>query len=161
VLYEIVTENADCIPAWNLGANISAGSPALLEFGCDWTKQALACHPNSPEIVLKSAEILLLVQAPEEALVLLRNSSLHSPASKAALLASQLSLGQTLTSVSDPEERTVSHEFIQLYRRLLDVGAAEMVLRINDRLHILSAALPRAAESLQAAVTQANTVAAA
>ena len=87
---------------------------------------------------------------------MLRGISLQQPAAKALLIASQILTGNSIAHVNQVEELAVSHAFIELYRRLIDLNAEGSILKINSRLEELESILPRAAAPLLAAVSEAN-----
>src|SRR5205823_2826829 len=61
-LHELVAEQAKCASAWRLGAQIALSRPEFLEFGCDWTAEAVKQLPNDIEVAAQRAEALLLIQ---------------------------------------------------------------------------------------------------
>jgi tetratricopeptide (TPR) repeat protein len=155
-LYQVVTENAANVSAWQLGGRIAMSQPELLEFANDWTREAIKNVPESIEVRKQRAEVLLMTQHADEAASQLQNVTLADAETKALAIACRLILGEALPAVSSVEEKGVSHAFIELYRRFIGANAGGMVFQINERLDALAEVLPHAAQPLLAAVREAN-----
>jgi hypothetical protein len=139
-----------------LGGRIATSQADLLEFANDWTREAVKNLPSSMEILKQRAEVLLLMQEPDEANRLLRTITMPDAQTKTIAIACCLIADQALPSVKPTEEKSISHAFIELYRRLINANAGGMVFQINERLELLVPILPHAAQPLLAAVREAD-----
>jgi GT2 family glycosyltransferase/glycosyltransferase involved in cell wall biosynthesis/tetratricopeptide (TPR) repeat protein len=150
ILHQIVTERADDAAAWTLGGSLALQHPDFLEFASDWTGEAVKHVPGNVAIMAQRAEALLLSGQAREA----ANAWQRLPESPQVLAA--LVICETPPSTIPPElEVAVSHEFLRLYRRLINFGATQQTLRINERLDWLQSMLPTAAKFLAAAFAEA------
>jgi GT2 family glycosyltransferase/glycosyltransferase involved in cell wall biosynthesis/SAM-dependent methyltransferase/tetratricopeptide (TPR) repeat protein len=156
LLYQVITGNAQNVAAWQLGGRIATSQADLLEFANDWTREAVKNLPSSMEILKQRAEVLLLMQEPDEANRLLRSITMPDAQTKAIAVACCLIADQALPSVKPTEEKSISHAFIELYRRLINANAGGTVFHINERLELLVPILPHAAQPLLAAVREAD-----
>jgi glycosyltransferase involved in cell wall biosynthesis/SAM-dependent methyltransferase len=158
LLNELVAENRQDIQAWQFGGQIALGKPEFLEFARDWTGEAMKQFPEDSVVVLQRAEALLLNQQADQALPLwLRAHSPNSPRHLAALTLCELAAGQCLRNFAPATEKLVSREFVKWYRHLINCKAHSLVHQLNEKLDELRAVLPAAAESLGAALKQAET----
>jgi GT2 family glycosyltransferase/glycosyltransferase involved in cell wall biosynthesis/Tfp pilus assembly protein PilF len=155
---ELVAENRQDIPVWQLGGEAALSQPEFLEFARDWTGEAMRNHPEDSVILLQRAEALLLNQAADLALPLwLRAHSPKSPRHLAALTLCELLAGRCRRSFAPATEKSVSQEFVKWYRHLIRCKARSLVHQLNEKLEELRAVLPAAAGVLDAAMKQAGT----
>ncbi len=158
-LHEIVAENGRHASAWRLGGQIALSRPDFLEFGCDWTYEAVKHLPEDAGITAQRAEILLLsgqVQGARELWAELCGKE-REPRSQAALILCDLIEGQPLhLPETEAEAAGASRAFIQWYQKCLTTPARKLVPQINERLEDLHTALPSAASMIQAALAEAE-----
>jgi GT2 family glycosyltransferase/tetratricopeptide (TPR) repeat protein len=155
-LHEVITRDPALAGAWALGAEIALGSPDFLEFGRDWTGEAVRHFPADTTLLRKRAEVLLLskeIAAAREIFIALKP---QEPADAAAAALCELALGSSPGVWSGSQEKRVSHEFLNWYRRLLQFGCKETITAINARVDALKTVLPTVGRILEAAVTEAE-----
>lgn len=159
MLHEMVIEEAQDPAAWELGGQIALSDLQFLEFAGNWTSEALHLFPKNPTIIAQRAEALLLAGDVEGSLTLWRqNASPAHPRARAAEILCESLSGQIAARVKGTaEELQVSQSLLEWYRKLLEVGAHELVSRINSALPKLAEALPTAAQVMSAALAEADT----
>lgn len=158
ILHQLISEQADDFAAWQAGAQIALNTPGYQEFAKDWTSEALKFFPENPAAARWHAEALLLNQEPAKALIHWRKLAATKPTSVhlSAMYLCEILEGRELTPIQHPLDReAVSREFLRWYKRCIETGAGEMLMRMNDRMEILEAHLPGAARALQAAMAEA------
>ncbi len=156
LLHELVGAGPQDTAAWELGGQIALSRPEFRGFAADWTGEAYRYCPQHAPIIEQRAEALLLNQQAQEALTLWRQVPNGDPIARAAVvILCQLVVGAPPQVMSPSLEGQVSAQFIRWYRRLLEYGAVQVLEAINQRLGVLSAALPTAAGNLQAALAEA------
>jgi tetratricopeptide (TPR) repeat protein len=158
-LHQLVTEDSAEIRAWQLGGHIALSKPEFLEFGCDWTGEAVKLHPNDPMIQEQRATALLLSGRAEEALTLWeRLSTPFNPTHRAAVTICQSLLQRPLQDIPAHLASHVNQEFISWYRRLLAVNASQVIQRLNQHTKALRQIVPDAVRILESAFAEANAV---
>jgi len=156
-LHALVSEKADDLSAWLLGGQIALSRSEFVEFACDWTGEAIKILPQEPQIREQRAESLLLSGHVSEALSLWQGA--NSPRSIAARLICELATGD-LSQTVPADETSVSREFLKWYRRLVDWGATDIVLKLNENVRALRNTLPTAAAALDSAFSEVRQLAA-
>jgi GT2 family glycosyltransferase/tetratricopeptide (TPR) repeat protein len=156
LLHELVDEKPEEELPWRLGGQIALSRPDFLEFAGDWTGEAVKARPEDGRIIEQRAEALLLSGRTAEALLFWQKLS-PTPLRQAAAILCQIAEGRTAETA---EAEAVSREFLKWYRRLLEFNAGATVRAIGGRLDALRAALPAAAQVVQAALAEAGAAAA-
>lgn len=156
-LHQLVTEKADEAAVWQAGGQIVLSQPEFLEFACDWTSEAVRQFPQDPTILLQRAEALLMTGHVSEALPLWRKAySPTSPSDVATLVMCEVLADIPSQKLEHAQEAVVSEEFLKCYRRLLNAGASQVVVGLNERLIPLRQVLPTAARVLDEAMLEAR-----
>ena len=157
-LHPAVAADAQCLAAWRLGGQIALGKNEFLEFAQDWTGEAVKFFPQDSTIQAQRAESLLLTGKTGEARPLWQTVWKKDalPRSAAALILCSLCNDEPVFAPGTPaEEEQTSRVFIGWYQRLVGAGAQSVVLKLNQELEKLSAALPSAAKMLRDAFAEA------
>ncbi len=143
---------------WHLGGFVVNSQAEFLEFGLEWTGEAVRFFPDHPGIRGFRAETLFKAGRIAEALPFFRGAAdAEGPATRAAIILCEVVLDQPLTDVPSEQEAKISAEFIGWYRRLLATNAKPTVLTVNSRVDLLRRMLPTAATLLAQALTEAQT----
>ena len=158
ILHQLVTEEPQDEPAWQLGGQIVLSQPEFLEFARDWTMEAHRHFPQNNTLFTQRATTLLLSGDVVSALPLWRQlGSTRQPRALAALTLCELLAGGTpALPLNAAEEPKVSQAFLDWYRDLLGVGAEDLLAQVNSRLDHLAQTLPAAAHLLGVALTEAK-----
>jgi glycosyltransferase involved in cell wall biosynthesis len=159
-LYQLLLERPAEEPAWQLGGQIALSQPEFLEVAQTWTAEAHRLCPHNTVILAQRAETLLLSGDASSALPLWRQlASNRQPQALAAQALCEL-VGSEAPPMTPEvtEETAISQAFLGWYRRLLSIGARDILLQINARLTYLAQSLPSAARLLTSAVTEAQAV---
>jgi len=154
-LNELVHADTGNAAAWRLGGEIALAKPEFFEFACDWTGEAIRCLPEDGMIVAQRAEALLLGQQPGEALPLWTRAinGGRPPRILAAQIICATAASQPPEKLRNPpEEAAVSRAFVDWYRRLVAVGAHDVVVHLNSRVEMLRPVLPLAAGVLDGVI---------
>jgi len=138
-----------------VGGKIALEHPDFLEFAGEWTGEALKYMPRDPRIVMLRAEALLLRGRVEEALPLWRRVPNEARAVAASVICA-VAAGQTVERVTGPSEAAVNQECLAWLRRLVPWGAGSVIMKLDENVQALRMALPAAADTLQAAFSQAR-----
>jgi tetratricopeptide (TPR) repeat protein len=156
ILHEAIAIDPKHAGAWRLGGDIALRQPATRDFAADWTGEAVKFLPESKDLRRQHAEALLLTGHPNEALSLWQEAAADGDArSLAASLCCETAAGVRVYANRSFDEVTVSREFLQWYRRLVQFQAEGVVIRINARLPELAAVLPGAAAVIQKVAAEA------
>ena len=158
-LHEIVQLNARNAVAWRLGGEIGLSQPAFLEFGRDWTGEALRCLPDDPIVIAQRAEALLMSQETKEALPLWEracNGERPPRAQAALIICGSVNSRPVEGPRTSAEEVAVSRAFLDWYRRLVTAGARDTIVSLNAKVEALRPVLPSAAHILESVVAEAE-----
>jgi hypothetical protein len=156
-LHALISQDAQRLEAWQLGAQIALGRPEYHEFALDWTGEAVKCHPDNNEMKALRAEALLVNGLTEEALPLLQAVALNGHFRlHAARILCELALARVPAPLPAEKEALVSREFMGWYRRLIECRGASALPLVNQRLEALAQVLPTAARLLQLALEAAD-----
>lgn len=156
-LHDVVTLNPLNVEAWTLGGEITLEHGEFVEFGCDWTSEALKVLPDNPVIAAHRAEALMLHDQPAEAAPFWDKirSSEPAPRPLAALILCEVAAGQASHAPSgNPDEKSTSIAFVQWYQKLIAVHSKAMMEKINGRLDVLEEVLPTAAQMIRNALSE-------
>jgi glycosyltransferase involved in cell wall biosynthesis len=161
-LHEIITRHPGHAAAWRLGGEITLARTELLEFARDWTAEAARALPADDVITGHRAEALLLNGDPAAAAELwekiwTRDGSAQSLA--ALILCETVAAPTTHAPEEGADEQAASRAFIEWYQKLIAARASALTARLNEQLEKLARALPTAAQMLEAALTESETVA--
>lgn len=156
-LHQLVRENNQDAPAWELGARLALSQPEFLEVARDWTTEACQHLPAHPALELFRAEALMLSGDAEAALQLWKEHGKPGQAAHAAAaLVCQAALGQPMDSIPASSSTAISQEFLKWCQRLVRCGAVELFASIQANLDRLEPCLPAAAQALRAAIAEAD-----
>jgi glycosyltransferase involved in cell wall biosynthesis/tetratricopeptide (TPR) repeat protein len=141
LLHELIAENPDDVQAWQFGGQIALSQTDFLEFGRDWTSEAIKHFPEIPVIIAQRAEALLLSGEVESALPFWRK--LPSTAKNLSALAlCELIAGEVPQRFSAADENVISREFLSWYRKLIAANASSVVCALNERMDSLRNVVP-------------------
>jgi len=160
-LHTLVSGNVLDVAAWQLGGEIALSQPEYLEFARDWTGEAANALPANPVIAAQRAEALMLSCQPSQAAGLWGKiwSSEPDPRSLAALIMCEIAAGTTFHAPNPgPDEEATSRAFVEWYQKLITVRAKTLLDQINGNLEVLARALPSAAQMLQAALAETDSL---
>lgn len=157
VLHGAVADGIADERIWHLGSFITNSRPELLEFGVEWTEEAVKFWPEHEAINWLRAEVLFKSGRLAEGSALMQRAGRGAePSVQAAVILSALVNNESLTPIAPELEAAVSREFVGWYRRLLASGAQKVLAEINQRIAVLREALPSAAGMLEQAISEAN-----
>ena len=149
-LNRVMFEGEKSIVLWNLGAEICRSNEQTLQFGLEWTTEALKFFPENKELI--ESRIHILVECGELAKMMSCFASGHEGAMDRKIFAgivwARLIDGQPLPQISPQQEKPVSHELLGLYRSWVSRGYEPLIRKINDHLDELESAFPSAARPL-------------
>ncbi|GEM_PF-727315 len=154
-LHGLVVANAGIQEAWVMGGRIALSDPDFIEFARDWTVEAVRQHPQNHVVVAQRAETLMVSQQFFDALPFWRQLDGHPKAVSARIIC-ELMQGGSSIDAPPVNEREVSQEFLNWYRRLISYNAVESVSAIHERLETLRIFLPTAVATLEAVLRQAE-----
>ena len=142
---------------WHLGSFISASKPEFAEFSVDWTEEAVKHFPQHAGIRALRGEALLKAGRFSEALPFFQNSvHAQEPSARSAVLICQFAEGQTPALALPEDEAQLSVEFVNWYWRLLAARSMEALKKVNARIDVLRAILPKAAAMLEQALQDSD-----
>jgi GT2 family glycosyltransferase/Flp pilus assembly protein TadD/glycosyltransferase involved in cell wall biosynthesis len=157
MLHGAVASGVNDEKIWHLGSFIANGKAEFVEFGLDWTAEALKYFPEHAGIKGFRGESLLKAGRLEEALpFFLETAKGDQPAATAGVILCQLALNQNPAKVSLDQEPRVSREFVAWYRRLLATNAKTSILAINGKFGELRKVLPTAAAILEQVLAESE-----
>lgn len=154
-LMELASEKSDDALVWRVGGTIALSRPEFLEFARDWTGEAIKCIPKDRVVRQQRAEALLVSGLAAEAMPFWQQLPV-SPSQAAALALCELAVSGKCSSKITAPEPTVSREFLNWYRRLVDAGAQETLLRVHERIEAMRAGLPTAAGLIETVLAEAR-----
>jgi GT2 family glycosyltransferase/tetratricopeptide (TPR) repeat protein len=158
-LNEIVAHDTHNAMAWRLGGQIALSSPEYLEFGRDWTGEAMKHVPDDAFVIAQRAEVLMLSENTEGARALWEKlwNNTHKPQTLAALILCEAAEGSaTHKPENNQDELAASRAFIEWYQKLFAAHAQKTLTRIIERMNAINDALPSGAKILAAAMAEAN-----
>jgi len=159
-LHAAVGQDSHNVKAWRLGGEIALGRTEFLEFACDWTGEAIRSFPEDGAILAQRAEALMLRGETVEALPLWQracNGERPPSALAAVILCSAAGEARAVPATRDAaEEMAVSRAFLEWYKRLIQAGANQTILRLNARTEVFRGSLPTAAGLLDSAIAEAG-----
>jgi tetratricopeptide (TPR) repeat protein len=157
VLEESVRANPSKEIIWEKGAQIALNHRETICFALDWTLESLSDFTNNANLRLLHAEALMINGKSKEGLVFLRDTeiSLNVSLSSGVIMCSILADAPVIAPPNSTEP-AISRAFLQRYRKAIDLGLSEMVRCLNERLDVLSSALPTAAYLLNHALNEAK-----
>ncbi len=143
---------------WCLGGFIANSKPDFLDFGLDWTGEAIKYFPEHEAVTAFRGEILFKAGQFSEALPFFQHKAhAHKPSAQAATILCQLAMGERARLVVSPDqEANLSRELLAWYRRLLVTNSKEAVLTINARLAQLRETLPTAAALIEQSLAESK-----
>ncbi len=149
LLHQLSVTNPDAVAVWQCGGRIALGHPEIVDIAVEWTGVALQHHANHPELVALHAEALLLSGQISAALPLWESLSSQGKASAlAAALVCEIIEQGTASRVSAGQSAAVAQEFLRWYWRLVEFKSEASVLRLLERVDVVAAVLPSAAQVL-------------
>jgi glycosyltransferase involved in cell wall biosynthesis/FMN phosphatase YigB (HAD superfamily)/cellulose synthase/poly-beta-1,6-N-acetylglucosamine synthase-like glycosyltransferase len=158
-LNEIVSRDVRNITAWRLGGQIALSSSEFLEFGRDWTGEAIRHVPEDSVVNMQRAEMLLLSEDTAGARLLWQKlwNSERKPQMLAALILCEMAEGTITQKPEDnKDEIAASRAFIEWYQKLFAARAQKTLTRLMEQMNALSGTLPSAAKILGAAMAEAK-----
>jgi glycosyltransferase involved in cell wall biosynthesis/SAM-dependent methyltransferase len=156
LLHALVAENADDLPGWEFGGQIALGQPEFLDFAQNWTAEAVKHFPACAAILLQRAEALLLShQIPAALSAWMKTGPAKSAKQLAALTLCEVVSGASQRQFTAADEKVVSQEFLNWYRKLIKFNAYALVKQVNERLEDLRVVLPSAAGALEKVLKRA------
>jgi len=151
-LHQLVQEDPKDIQSWILGAEIALSNVSFAEVAYDWTTAALESHPTQTQINLLAAEAALLHQDLSKATSLFRRFHVPgNPRHQAALILCAVATNSATQLTPPTNEPTVSREFIQWFRKLIDYKANAVLESIPENMAQLHRLLPTSASALEEA----------
>ena len=156
LLHELVDEKPSDAVAWQMGGQIALSKPEFLEVAGDWTAEAIQNCPDHPALNEQRGRALLLSGQPESALPFWRRiASAGRSTALAGLIISEAAAGESIGAWPQAADATLSAEFLKWYRQLIDFGAEQIILKLNQRLADLALVVPEAAARLRTALAEA------
>jgi glycosyltransferase involved in cell wall biosynthesis/predicted Zn-dependent protease len=155
-LHEIVAKNPQNAVVWRLGGEIALSRREYLEFAQDWTSEGIRHLPDDGLIVAQRAEALLLNQQTAAALPLWTravNGERPPRALAAQIICTTIAAQPQEKLQGVAEETAVSNAFVEWYRRLVKVGARDLIVGLNSRVEMLRPILPSAAGILDGVIS--------
>ncbi len=156
-LHELVAANSKHLAAWQFGAEAALTRPEFLEFGRDWTTEAVKYAGEDFTLHHHRAEILMLLGENATAAVIWERlwSSERQPGILAALILCELINGKVNHAPGHgADEPSTSRAFIKWYQKLISMKSFKVVARVNESLSSLQGVLPNAAAMLQKALEE-------
>lgn len=158
-LHALLQNHAQNTELWAVGAEICLSHPQFHEIGLDWTSEALRLHPEVPALIALRAELLLLTGDLPGATGLARSlrekmGNNLNIRSIAFFVCCELFDGATPLPIDPQIEPQTSQAFLDLYQRLIAVGASDFIRQLNSRLDQMRPILPSAARLLTEALAQ-------
>jgi tetratricopeptide (TPR) repeat protein len=158
-LHELTMTDPSDATLWLFGGQVALSQPALLEFACDWTGEAVNIFPAHTGLAEQRAQALLLSGRIEEAFPLWRQLAAGpNPSHRAALLICEARLNLAMQSPPPELAGRLNQEFLSWYRRLLGANAKKVVSVLNQRMDLLRPVVPGAVRVLEAAMAEAGGV---
>ena len=160
LLNELVAENPQDALVWQFGGQIILSRPEFLEFGRDWTAEAIKNHPQDSAIISQRAEVLLLSQDAPAALPLWSSEAIPaSPRQLAAVIICEAVAGKWQRRIPAADEARVSQEMLKWCRTLIAMRANDVIGTLTANLEKLREVVPSFVGFWEAASKEASQVA--
>lgn len=155
ILNSIMIEGEDSRPLWGIGALIASESESTLEFGIEWTAEALKYFPTDGDILRTRLKVLLGCGALETVISEYGDYNGDLSAGEfAGLIWSRLCAGVELPNAGPGNEQVISRELIEWYKQWVNRGFEPLIRHINDRIDVLQPFYPTAHSLLAQVLTE-------